>query len=101
VLPWAFLFESSRDSTGVLKILFYKEFKVADILDRITLDPGIRSGKPIINGTRITVSDILEYMAGGMSEQEILADFPDLLHEDILATLAFAAQREHRLFSVG
>jgi uncharacterized protein (DUF433 family) len=71
---------------------------MSDILERITLDPGIRGGKPIINGTRITVSDILEYMAGGMSEQEILADFPDLLHEDILATLAFAAQREHRLF---
>jgi uncharacterized protein (DUF433 family) len=84
---------------GVFEILFYKAFKVAAILDRITLDPGIRSGKPIINGTRITVSDILEYMAGGMSEQEILAYFPDLLHEDILATLAFAAQREHRLFS--
>lgn len=72
---------------------------MADYLDRITLNPEIRSGKPIIRGTRITVSDILEYLAGGMSEQEILADFPDLTHEDILATLAFAAQREHRLFS--
>lgn len=70
------------------------------LLDRITINPEIRSGKPIICGTRITVSDILEYLAGGMSEQEILADFPDLLHEDILATLAFAAQREHRLFTI-
>ena len=70
------------------------------LLDRITITPDIRSGKPVVSGTRITVSDILEYMASGMSEREILADFPDLSHEDILATLAFAAQREQRLFSV-
>jgi uncharacterized protein (DUF433 family) len=69
------------------------------LLDRITINPAIRSGKPVINGTRITVSDILEYLASGMTEEEILADFPDLHHEDILATLAFAAQREQRLFS--
>lgn len=69
-------------------------------LNRITLDPSIRSDKPIIRGTRITVSDVLGYLAGcGMTEQEILADFPDLTHEDILAALAFAAQREERLFS--
>lgn len=67
--------------------------------NRITLDPSIRSGKPIIKGTRITVSDVLGYLAGGMTEQEVLADFPDLTHEDILAALAFAAQREERLFS--
>ncbi len=60
-------------------------------LDRITIDPTVRSGKPVIRGTRITVSDILEYLASGMSEAEMLADFPDLSHEDILATLAFAA----------
>ena len=71
-----------------------------ELLDRITLDPAVRSGKPVIRGTRITVSDILEYLAGGMSEAELLADFPDLSHEDILATLAFAAQREQRLFPV-
>lgn len=67
--------------------------------NRITLDPSIRSGKPIIRGTRITVSDVLGYLAGGMTEQDVLADFPDLTHEDILAALAFAAQREERLFS--
>lgn len=67
--------------------------------NRITLDPSIRSGKPIIRGTRITVSDVLGYLAGGMTEQEVIADFPDLTHEDILAALAFAAQREERLFS--
>ena len=69
-------------------------------IDRITLDPEIRSGKPIIRGTRITVVDILEYLAGGMSEAEILADFPDLHAEDIRAALVFAAERERRLFSV-
>lgn len=66
-------------------------------LDRITLNPEIRSGKPIIKGTRITVADILEYLAGGMSEDEILHDFPDLAREDIRAALSFAAEREHRL----
>jgi uncharacterized protein (DUF433 family) len=70
------------------------------LLNRIIINPEIRCGKPTILGTRITVADILGYLAGGMSEQEILADFPDLLHEDIMATLAFAAQREQRLFSV-
>ncbi len=73
---------------------------MSTILDRITIDPEIRSGKPVISGTRISVADILGYPAAGMSEQELLADFPDLVHDDILATLAFAAQREQRLFSV-
>jgi uncharacterized protein (DUF433 family) len=50
---------------------------------RIVVNPAIRSGQPCICGTRITVYDVLEYLAGGMSEDEILADFPDLLHEDI------------------
>jgi uncharacterized protein (DUF433 family) len=68
-------------------------------LDRITINPAVRSGKPIVAGTRITVSDVLGYLASGMTEAEIMADFPDLSHEDILATLAFAAQRELRLFS--
>jgi len=53
----------------------------------------------VIRGTRITVSDMLEYLAGGMSHQETLADFPDLSVEDIRAILAFAAQRERRLLS--
>jgi len=69
------------------------------LLDRITLDPAIRSGKPVIRGTRITVSDILEYLAGGMSDAEILEDFPDLDQDDIRAALMFAAGRERRLFS--
>lgn len=67
--------------------------------ERIVVDPAVRSGKPCIKGTRITVYDVLEYMAGGMSEDEILADFPDLRREDIRACLAFAAARERRLAS--
>ena len=65
--------------------------------DRISIDPAIRSGKPCIKGTRITVYDILEYLAGGMTEVEILQDFPSLSQEDVKATLAFAAARERRL----
>ena len=65
--------------------------------DRISVDPEVRSGKPCIKGTRITVYDVLEYLAGGMTESEILADFPDLGVEDIRACLAFAAARERRL----
>jgi uncharacterized protein (DUF433 family) len=72
---------------------------MAELLDRITLNPEIRSGKPLIRGTRITVADILEYLAGGMSHEEILADFPSLEEADIRAALAFAAERERRLFS--
>ena len=65
--------------------------------DRIAIDPAVRSGKPCIKGTRIAVYDILENMAGGMSEDELLRDFPDLGREDIQAVLAFAAARERRL----
>ena len=64
---------------------------------RIAVNPAVRSGKPCIKGTRITVYDVLEYLAGGMTEDQILADFPDLLREDIRASLAFAAARERRL----
>ena len=63
----------------------------------ITITPGVRSGKPCIRGTRITVYDILEYMAGGMTESQILEDFPSLRPEHIRACLAFAAARERRL----
>ncbi|MBI4313014.1 MAG: DUF433 domain-containing protein [Chloroflexi bacterium] len=65
--------------------------------DRIAVDPLVRSGKPHIKGTRITVYDVLEYLAGGMSEAEILSDFPDLTPDDIRACLAFAAARERRV----
>ena len=66
----------------------------------ITIEPGKRGGKPCIRGMRITVYDVLEYLASGMSEAEILVDFPDLTSEDIRACLAFAADRERRLLSI-
>ena len=65
--------------------------------ERITVNPAVRSGKPCVKGTRITVYDVLEYLAGGMTEDKILGDFPDLTREDIRAVLAFAAARERRL----
>lgn len=65
----------------------------------ITIEPGKRSGKPCIRGMRITVTDVLEYLAGGMTEDEILRDFPYLTRDDIRACLAFAADRERRLMS--
>lgn len=70
-----------------------------DYRQRITIDPAIRSGKPCIRGLRITVYDVLDYLASGMSEQQILADFPDLEADDIRACLAFAADRERRILS--
>ena len=72
----------------------------ADYTKIITVDPGRRGGKPCIRGLRITVYDVLEYLAPGMSEDEILADFPDLEREDIRASLAFVADRERRLVSL-
>ncbi len=66
----------------------------------VTIEPGKRGGKPCIRGLRITVYDVLEYLASGMSEAEILADFPDLTSDDIRACLSFAADRERRLLSV-
>lgn len=65
----------------------------------ITIEPGKRGGKPCIRGLRITVYDVLEYLASGMSEAEILRDFPDLTREDIRACLAFAADRERKFVS--
>jgi uncharacterized protein (DUF433 family) len=64
----------------------------------ITIEPGKRSGKPCIRGMRITVQDVLEYLAGGMTEDEIVRDFPELTREDIKACLSFAADRERKLF---
>jgi uncharacterized protein (DUF433 family) len=67
--------------------------------DLITVTPGVRSGKPCVRGTRITVQDVLEYLAAGMTEAQILSDFPSLTSESIRAVLAFAAARERRLAS--
>jgi uncharacterized protein (DUF433 family) len=71
-----------------------------DYRDRITIEPGKRGGKPCIRGMRITVYDILEYLASGMSESEILHDFPELEPEDIRASLAFAADIPRKLMGV-
>lgn len=70
-----------------------------NLLDRITIKPGRRSGKPCIRDTRITVYDVFGYFAAGMTEPEILQDFPDLTHEDILACYAFVAERDRRTFT--
>ena len=67
-----------------------------DYRERITIDPEVRGGKPCIRGMRITVYDVLVFLASGMSQEEILADFPYLEAEDILASLAFAADFERR-----
>lgn len=68
-----------------------------DYHEIITIEPDKRSGKPCIRGTRMTVTDVLEYLAGGMTHQEVLNEFPDLTEEDIRACLAFAADRERKL----
>jgi uncharacterized protein (DUF433 family) len=66
---------------------------------RITMEAGKRGGKPCIRGLRIAVYEVLEYLASGMSQEEILKDFPDLEAEDIKACLTFAADRERKLFN--
>jgi uncharacterized protein (DUF433 family) len=66
----------------------------------ITIESGKRGGKPCIRGLRITVYDVLEYLAGGMTPDQIVSDFPDLTIEDIRACLAFAADRERKLVKV-
>ena len=68
--------------------------------DRITIETAKRGGKPCIRGLRITVYDVLEYLASGMTEDEILEQFPDLEREDIRACLEFAADRERKLMSI-
>lgn len=69
-------------------------------LERITLEPGKRGGRPCIRGLRITVYDVLSMFANGMSEAEILEDFPELEAADLKACLSFAAQREHNLVTL-
>jgi uncharacterized protein (DUF433 family) len=71
-----------------------------NLLDRITIEPDKRGGKPCIRGMRISVYDVLDYLASGMSEDEILNDFPDLERDDIRACLAFAAERERRIMGL-
>jgi uncharacterized protein (DUF433 family) len=68
-----------------------------DYRERIMIDPRVRSGKPVIRGTRIAVADVFDYLGGGMTIPEVLSDFPDLTNEDIQACFAFAADRDRRL----
>ena len=67
-----------------------------DLLERIAIDPAVRFGKPCVRGTRLTVGDVLGYLAGGMSEADVLREFPQLSGGDIKACLAYAAERERR-----
>lgn len=71
-----------------------------DYRDFITIDANKRSGKPCIRGLRITVCEVLDYLASDMTEAEILEDFPDLTREDLKAAIAFAAERERRLVMI-
>ena len=80
--------------------VFVKIVELGGFMDRITLEPGKRGGRPCIRGLRISVYDVLSMLSGGMSQQEVLDDFPELTHEDILAFLSYAADREHQVFSL-
>lgn len=71
-----------------------------DYRDYITIEPNKRGGKPCVRGLRITVYEVLEYLASEMTEEEILEDFPDLTREDLKACIAYAADRERRLMTV-
>jgi len=70
------------------------------LLDRIAIDCEVRFGKPCVRGTRISVGDVLGYLASGMSEDEVLQDFPQLERADIRACLAYAAERERRTLGI-
>jgi uncharacterized protein (DUF433 family) len=70
------------------------------LLDRIVVDGQVRFGKPCVRGTRISVGDVLGYLASGMSEDQILQDFPQLVRHDIRACLAYAAERERRTVGI-
>lgn len=94
LILWRFKFESlfylhNISNIGIIFLWIIKK--------SLLIEPDKRSGKPCIRGMRITVQDILEYLAGDMSEAEILKEFPDLTDEDIRACLAYAADRERKL----
>ena len=72
-----------------------------DYRDVITMEPGKRGGKPVIRGLRITVDDVLSYLAAGMTADQVVADFPPLTLSDIRAVLAYAADRERRISTAG
>ena len=98
---WSWLIFDVRQNHCLDRCRYRAHFRRMDYRGIITIESGKRSGKPCIRGMRITVTDVLEYLAGGMSVAEILADFPELTDEDIRACLAFAADRERKLAVVG
>lgn len=69
-------------------------------MNNITLEPGKRGGRPCIRHLRITVYDVLSMLSSGMTSAEILDDFPELTQQDILSVLAYAADREHQVYSI-
>lgn len=90
--------ESDKDRAQYLPMLTHSlTIRRMNYQDIITIEPGKRGGKPCIRGMRITVYDVLEYMASGMSQEEVLNEFPYLTEQDIRACLAFAADREKHL----
>jgi uncharacterized protein (DUF433 family) len=95
----------SRALTGSVRPRFAPDILITivehfDYQKFITIEPGKRGGKPSIRGLRITVQDVLEYLASGMTEQKILEDFPELTRDDLRAVYAFAADRERRLKTI-
>ena len=95
----AFLRKRVLPMASAVLTYFDTRFK-KDAQGRIVIDPARRSGKPCVRGTRITVYDVLDYLASGMSEGDILSDFPELQSDDIRASLMFAAERERRLVGI-
>jgi uncharacterized protein (DUF433 family) len=77
-----------------------KQFNLELDMNRITLEPGKRGGRPCVRGLRITVYDVLSMLSNGMTQQEIQDDFPELTADDIRSVLAYAADREHQVISV-
>ena len=101
-------FEIGELVTVTVELLFagigfncmYEERKMIDYRKYITVEPDKRFGKPCIRGLRISVYDVFEWLSSGMTEAEILRDFPELTHEDILACYAYAADKERRTIGV-
>jgi uncharacterized protein (DUF433 family) len=89
-----------RSLTALARINLQAYRLQMDYRDRVAIDPTVRFGKPCVRGTRIAVGDILSYLASGMREEDVLADFPQLTADDIRACLAYAAERERRSVSV-
>ena len=83
----------------MLSNILYLIISIMDYRDYITIEPNKRGGKPCVRGLRITVYEVLEYLASEMTENEILEDFPDLTHEDLKACIAYAADRERRFMT--